>query len=95
MLFGVADGLLYDSKDGQAGLLGQARDFSFDVEALYVARRRGLKIAEVPVVWRNDEASRVSLGGGGAALPAGPRPQRTPMNDSRPGALSAMARRIR
>jgi dolichyl-phosphate beta-glucosyltransferase len=42
--------------------------FSFDVEALFVARRLGLRIAEVPVVWRNDEASRVSLGGGGAAF---------------------------
>jgi dolichyl-phosphate beta-glucosyltransferase len=42
--------------------------FSYDVEALYVARRLGLRIAEVPVVWRNDEASRVSLGGGGAAF---------------------------
>jgi dolichyl-phosphate beta-glucosyltransferase len=42
--------------------------FSFDVEALYVARRSGMRIVEVPVVWRNDEASRVSLGGGGAAF---------------------------
>jgi dolichyl-phosphate beta-glucosyltransferase len=42
--------------------------FSFDVEALFIARRRGRRIAEVPVVWRNDEASRVSLGGGGAAF---------------------------
>ena len=46
----------------------QEDGFSFDVEALYVARRLGLRIVEVPVVWRNDEASRVSLGGGGAAF---------------------------
>ena len=38
------------------------------MEALYAARRRGLRIAEVPVVWRNDAATRVSLGGGGAAF---------------------------
>ena len=33
--------------------------FSFDVETLFIARRRGFRIAEVPVTWRNDEASRV------------------------------------
>lgn len=43
--------------------------FSFDVEALYLARKRGYRIAEVPITWRNDAATRVSLGGGGAAFP--------------------------
>jgi dolichyl-phosphate beta-glucosyltransferase len=43
--------------------------FSFDVEALYLARKRGYRIAEVPVTWRNDAATRVSLGGGSAAFP--------------------------
>jgi dolichyl-phosphate beta-glucosyltransferase len=42
--------------------------FCFDAEALYVARRHGLRIAEVPVVWRNDAATRVGIGGGGAAF---------------------------
>ncbi len=37
----------------------QLDGFSFDVEALFVARRRGYRIAEVPVTWRNDEATRV------------------------------------
>lgn len=43
--------------------------FSFDVEALYVARKRGYRIAEVPVIWRNDAATRVGLGGGSLAFP--------------------------
>lgn len=34
--------------------------FAFDVEALFIASRLGLDIAEIPVVWRNDEDTRVS-----------------------------------
>ena len=33
--------------------------FSFDVEALFLARRSGHRIAEIPVTWRNDAATRV------------------------------------
>ncbi len=42
--------------------------FSFDVETLYIARRRGLRIAEVGVTWRNDEATHVGLRRGGQAF---------------------------
>lgn len=34
-------------------------DFGFDVELLYLAKKRGLKIAEVPTVWYNDPRSTV------------------------------------
>jgi dolichyl-phosphate beta-glucosyltransferase len=34
-------------------------NFSFDVEALYLARRLGLSIAEVPVRWSHQEGSKV------------------------------------
>jgi dolichyl-phosphate beta-glucosyltransferase len=43
--------------------------FSFDVEALYIARQLGFRIAEVPVTWRNDAATRVGLLGGFQAFP--------------------------
>ncbi len=35
--------------------------FSFDVEILYLAKRAGYRIAEVPVMWREGKDSRVRL----------------------------------
>lgn len=35
--------------------------FSYDVEILYLAHRRGIPIAETPVIWRNSPHSRVRL----------------------------------
>jgi dolichyl-phosphate beta-glucosyltransferase len=43
--------------------------FSFDVEALFIARRLGFRIVELPVVWRNDAATRVGLLTGFRAFP--------------------------
>jgi dolichyl-phosphate beta-glucosyltransferase len=34
--------------------------FSFDVEALFLGKKAGFKIAEVPVEWYNDERSKVN-----------------------------------
>ena len=62
---------LYDTQCGFKLFTAQAAEaafrpalldgFSFDVEALFIARRLGLGIAEVPVTWRNDAATRVGL----------------------------------
>jgi len=51
-------------------VFGRARidGFGFDVEVLAVARQLGYTIAEVPVRWRNDDDSRVSLRRGAAAF---------------------------
>jgi dolichyl-phosphate beta-glucosyltransferase len=35
--------------------------FSYDVEVLILARRRGLAVAEIPVLWRNSPQSRVRI----------------------------------
>jgi dolichyl-phosphate beta-glucosyltransferase len=48
---------------------GRLDGFSFDVEALFLARRRGYRIAELPVTWRNDAATRVGMVGGFLAFP--------------------------
>jgi dolichyl-phosphate beta-glucosyltransferase len=45
-----------ESTFGSARLDG----FCFDVEALFIARKRGFRIAEIPVTWRNDTATRVT-----------------------------------
>jgi glycosyltransferase involved in cell wall biosynthesis len=37
--------------------------FAFDVELLFLCRRFGLSIAELPVIWRNAEGSKVSIVG--------------------------------
>ena len=42
--------------------------FGFDVEILTLAQRLGLAIAEVPVRWRNNPDSRVTLGQGARAF---------------------------
>lgn len=49
--------------DAARELFGVARidGFAFDIEILYLARRRGLPIAEVPVLWFNSPESKVSV----------------------------------
>ncbi len=58
------------SAEAAEGVFSVARldGFAFDVEALFLARLQGRKLAEVPVVWRNDPASRVSFGKGARAF---------------------------
>ena len=60
---------LFTAEAAQAAFSATRLDgFSFDVEALVVARRRGFRIAEVGVTWRNDVATRVGLSRGGRAF---------------------------
>jgi dolichyl-phosphate beta-glucosyltransferase len=44
-------------------LFAEARidGFAYDMEILFLARRRGLSIAEVPVLWFNSLESKVSV----------------------------------
>jgi dolichyl-phosphate beta-glucosyltransferase len=47
---------------------GRLNGFAFDVELLYLARRAGLQIREVPITWHHRPGSRVRLGTGLAAF---------------------------
>ena len=49
--------------DVARSLFAEARidRFAYDVEILFLARRRGLAIAEVPVVWINSPESKVAV----------------------------------
>ncbi len=42
--------------------------FAFDVEVLMRARRLGLRVDEIPVVWRDDPRTKVSAGSDGARM---------------------------
>ena len=66
--------VIKDLLDTQAGLKGFRREaateifkrttlkrFSFDVEVLFIAKREGMKIAEIPVVWNNGKSTTVGL----------------------------------
>jgi len=50
-------------RDVARDLFGAARidRFAYDVEILYLAQRRGIPIAEVPVVWINSPESKVAV----------------------------------
>jgi dolichyl-phosphate beta-glucosyltransferase len=51
------------TRDAALGAFSRARldGFSFDVEVLFIAKSQGRRIAELPVTWRNDAATRVTL----------------------------------
>ncbi|TAN32590.1 glycosyltransferase family 2 protein [bacterium] len=52
---------LFASEVAHAAFAGLTTDgFGYDPEVLYRAKRRGVRIAEVPVVWRNSAPTKVS-----------------------------------
>jgi dolichyl-phosphate beta-glucosyltransferase len=61
---------LFSARAAEAAFAAARLDgFCFDVEVLYLARRRGLRVAEEGVIWRNDAATRVGLWSGLRAFP--------------------------
>jgi dolichyl-phosphate beta-glucosyltransferase len=45
--------------------LSTLNNFAFDVEILFIAKKLGYKIKEIPVVWRNSPGTKVKLGSHG------------------------------
>jgi dolichyl-phosphate beta-glucosyltransferase len=51
------------SRAAARALFSRARldDWSYDAEILFIARRKGMRIDEVPVVWRDNPNSKVRV----------------------------------
>lgn len=58
----------------------QSEGFGFDVEILYIAKKHGFRVVEVPVRWFNAEGTKVSMWNG---LTAFADPWRVRLNDLR------------
>lgn len=56
-------GFKYFARGSGATIFSAARldGFGFDVEALYLARKYGLRVGEIAVTWENSPATKVSL----------------------------------
>lgn len=72
MIVRILTGLPY--KDTQCGFKMFSREaadiltnkqmtygWAFDVEYLYIAKLNNISVAEIPVIWQNDNDSRVSI----------------------------------
>jgi glycosyltransferase involved in cell wall biosynthesis len=66
--------------DSTAPMHGPSVASGFDVEFLYVARRRGYRIKAVPVTWRYAETRRVALGRDAPHVAPGRAILRTPVD---------------
>ena len=56
---------LYSSQAAKQIFARQQLDgFSFDVEDLYIAKKLGIRVVEVPVHWKNVEGTKVSMASG-------------------------------